>query len=172
MHGGQVDPFALRLRLESVFDFRRPDPDIVVMVRAPERVDPVRAQRHAVGRVRRGAAERRFERYRPVLDQGRVRELHVPARAAGIAAHGAAVLLGGLVVLQHGLQDEGGKIAVLDRRGGLEPLQIILRNLNGGLVHQGLGGGLDEVDGDHSSEFSMRALDTPLLYIHRSPQST
>ena len=76
-------------------------------------VDPVGPQRHAVGGLRGGPAQRRFERHRTAFDARFVADLDVPARHAGVAAHGAAVLFRGLVILQHRLDHEGGKVAPL-----------------------------------------------------------
>ena len=112
VHGGQVDPVGIGV--EGVLDLRRVDADIVVVVGAPERMHAVGAQRHVVGRAARwpAAAPPPAPTGPPSIAR-LVADLDVPARQAGVAAHGAAVLLGGLVVLQHGLDDEGGEIALL-----------------------------------------------------------
>jgi hypothetical protein len=94
--------------MKRVFDLRRADADVVVVVGAPERMHAVGAQRHVGGGARGGAPQRRLQRHRPALDARLVADLDVPTRQAGVAAHGAAVLLGGVVILQHRLDDEGG----------------------------------------------------------------
>src|SRR5882762_3482758 len=92
--------------VERVFDLGRADAAVVVVVGAPERMHAVGPQRHVVRGVRRGAAQRSFESDRPTLDLRLVADLDVPAWHAGVAAHGAPVFLGGLVVLEHRLDDE------------------------------------------------------------------
>ena len=82
------------------------DADIVVVIRTPERMHPVGPQRHTVGGIRRRASERGFKRDHAAGDLRVVAHLDIPAWHAGVAAHGAAVFLGGLVVFQHGLEDE------------------------------------------------------------------
>ena len=121
VHGGQLDPVGIGM--EGVFDLRRADAAIVVVVGAPQRMDAVGAQRNVVGGVGGGAAQRRFERDRAALDAGFVADLDVPARHAGVAAHGAAVFLRGLVVLQHRLDDEGGEIALLGIGGAAQAVE-------------------------------------------------
>ena len=104
VHGGDVDPVAVRL--ERVLDLGRVQADVVVVVRAPKRMHAVRPQRHAVGGFGRGAAQSFFERHRPAFDAGFVAHFDVPARHAGIGAHGAAVFFGGLIVFKHRMQNE------------------------------------------------------------------
>ena len=147
VHGGQLDPVGIGM--EGVFDLRRADAAIVVVVGAPQRMDAVGAQRNVVGGVGGGAAQRRFERDRAALDAGFVADLDVPARHAGVAAHGAAVFLRGLVVLQHRLDDEGGEIALLGIGGAAQAVEIVVGNLDRGLRHQGFGRALHRCDRDH-----------------------
>ncbi len=76
---------------------------------------------------------------RAAFEVGIVSHLHVPAWTAGIAAHGAPVLFCCFVVFQHCLQDERGEVTVLDFRYTFEPREIIVRDVDCGLVHQGHG---------------------------------
>src|SRR5438270_1166681 len=99
--------------MEGIFDLRRVDTDIVVVISAPERMHAVGPKRYFMRRLRGSPAQRRLEGDRSALDPRLVADLDVPARHAGVAAHGAAVFLGGFVVLEHGLKDEGGEIALL-----------------------------------------------------------
>ena len=144
VHGGEVDPVGVGM--EGVFDLRRVDADIVVVVGAPERMHAIGPQRHVVGRVGGGAAQRRLQRDGPALDARLVADLDVPARHAGVAAHGAAVFLGGLVVLQHGLDDEGGEIALFGVGAAPQPGQVVVGDLDGGLGHQLAGGAFERGD--------------------------
>ena len=112
-------------------------------------MDAVGAQRHVVGGVGGGAAQRRFECHRPALDAGVVADLDVPARHAGVAAHGAAVLLGGFVVLEHRLDDEGREIAFFGVGAFAQPREIVLRDLDRRFGHQLLGRALDGRYGNH-----------------------
>ena len=100
VHGGDVDPPGVGL--ERVLDLRRVDADIVVVIGAPQRMHPVGPQGNLVGRPGGGAANRRLERDEAALDGRLVADLDVIARQAGVAAHGAAVLLRRLPVLEHG----------------------------------------------------------------------
>ena len=147
VHRGQLDPVGVGVK--GVFDLRGADAAIVVVVGAPQRVDAVGAQRHVVGGIGGGAAQRRFERDRAAFDAGLVADLDIPARHAGVAAHGAAVLLRRLVILQHRLDDEGGEIALLGVGGAAQPVEIIVGYLDRGLRHQGLGRALHRCDRDH-----------------------
>ena len=126
-----------------------PMPTVVVVVGAPERMHAVGTQRHVVRGVGGGAAQRGLQRDRPALDARLVADLDVPARHAGIAAHGAAVFLGGLVVLQHRLDHERGEIALLGVGALAQAREIVVGNLDGRLGHQLLGGVLQGRDGDH-----------------------
>src|SRR5690606_1785131 len=91
VHRGDVDPVGVRL--ERVLDLRRVDADIVVVVLARERADPVRAERHVACRAGRGAAERTLEPDEAAVEPRLVSDLYVVAWHAGVGAHGAAVLL-------------------------------------------------------------------------------
>ena len=144
VHGGQVDPVGVGV--ERVFDLRRIDADIVVVVGAPERMHAVGAQRHLVGGRGGRAPQRGLEPDRPALDPRLVADLDVPARHAGVAAHGAAILLGCLVVLEHGLDDEGGEIAFLGVGAAPQPGEVVVRDLDRGLGHQLGGGALDRAE--------------------------
>src|SRR5262249_52093975 len=68
---------------------------------------------------------------------------------AGIAAHGAAVLLGSLVVLEHRLDDEGGEVAFFGVGAFAQPGEIILRDFDRRVGHQVLGRALNGGDGNH-----------------------
>gem|GEM_PF-5607124 len=59
MDGDQIYPFAIRFK--TIFNLRRTNADIVVMIGAPQRVDPVRPQRYAIGGIGRGAAQSGFK---------------------------------------------------------------------------------------------------------------
>ena len=152
VHGGEFDPVGVGM--EGVFDLRRADADIIVVVGAPQRMHAVGPQRHGRGRARGGAAQRRLQRHRAAFDPRLVADLDVPARQAGIAAHGAAVFLGGLVVFQHRLDDEGGEVALLGVGAAAQAGEIIVGDFDGGLRHQILGGALDGGQGDHAGSFS------------------
>ena len=141
VHGGELDPVGIGV--ERIFDLRRVDADIVVVIGAPERMHAVGTQRHVVGGVRSRTAQRRLERHRPALDARLVADLDVPARHAGIAAHGAPILLGGLVILQHGLDHEGREIARLGVGAAAQAGEIIVGNFDRGLGHQLFGGALE-----------------------------
>src|SRR5581483_7090788 len=154
VHGGEVDPAGVRV--EGVLDLRRPDAAVVVVVRAPQRVHVVGPQRYVARGVGGGAPERGFEGDRSALDGRLVADLDVPAGHTRVAAHGATVLLGRLVVLQHGLDDEGGKITLFGIRTYAQAAEIILRYLDGGFRHQLLGGLLQGCDGDHERELRVR----------------
>src|SRR5262249_5402107 len=90
-----------------------------------------------------------FERDRAALDAGLVADFDVPARHAGVAAHGAAILFRGFVVLQHRLDDEGGQVALLGVGGAAQPVEIVVGNFDRGLGHQRFGRALDRCDRDH-----------------------
>src|SRR5262249_15635754 len=75
---------------------------------APGRMHAVGARRPLDGGARGGAPQGGLQRDRPALDPRLVADLDVPARQAGVAAHGAAVLLGRVVILEHRLDDERG----------------------------------------------------------------
>ena len=147
VHGGQLEPVGVGV--EGIFDLGRVYADIVVVIGAPQRMHAVGPQRHRGGRPRGGAAQRRFERHRTALDARVVADLDVPARQAGIAAHGAAVLFRRLVVFQHGLDDEGRQIALLGIGAAAQAVEIILGDFDGRLRHQILGGALNGCDRDH-----------------------
>ncbi len=147
VHGGEVDPVGVGV--ERVFDLGRVDADIVVVVGAPERMHAVGPQRHVLGRLGGGAAQRRLQRDRPALDLRLVADLDVPARQAGVAAHGAAVFLRGLVVLQHRLDHEGGEVALFGVGAAPQPREIVVGNLDGGLGHQLAGGAFERGDRYH-----------------------
>ena len=104
VHGGEVEPIAARL--EAVVDLRRIDADVVVVVGPPQRMYAVRPEWHAGGGFCRGSAQCFFERYWAAINLRLVAHLDVPARQAGIGAHGAAIFLGNLVVFEHCLQYE------------------------------------------------------------------
>src|SRR5581483_6918807 len=129
VHGGEVDPVGVGV--EGIFDLRRADAAIVVVIGAPERVHAVGPERYVVRGVGRSAAQCGLERDRPALDPRLVADLDVPARHAGIAAHGAPVLLRRLVVFKHGLDDEGGEIALLGVGAAAQTLEIVVGYLDG-----------------------------------------
>ena len=104
VHRGEFDPIGVGM--ECVFDLGRVDADIVVVVGAPQRMYAIGAKGHGHRRPRGGATQRRLKRDRSALDPRFVADLYVPARQAGIAAHGAAILFGRFVILQHGLDHE------------------------------------------------------------------
>ena len=80
---------------------------------------------------------------------GVVADLDVPARQAGIAAHGAPVLLGSLVILQHGLHTEGRQIAFFGVGALAQTREIVLRDLDRRLGHQVLCDALNERQRNH-----------------------
>ena len=143
----QVDPFSAGL--VAIFDFRRADSDIVVMVGPPQRMHAVRAQRHIRRGIGGGAAQRRLQRDRAALDRRLVAHLHIPARGAGIAAHGPSVFLGGDVIVEHGAQHIGGQVAILAVGGLFQSCQVVVWNLDGGLRHQLVRRRLDDIYRDH-----------------------
>ena len=134
VHGNQIYPVALWF--ERVLDLRSSDSHVVFVIGAPERMNPVRAERHAVGCFRRRLAQRSFLGAHPALDPGFVSELDEPARHAGVSAHRASVLRGRRVIVQHRLQHEGREVAVLGRGGAFEACEIVFRDLDGCLAHQ------------------------------------
>src|SRR5262249_36944081 len=87
-----------------------------------------------------GAAQGGLEGDRSALDRGLVADLHVPARQAGVAAHGAPVLLGRLVVVEHGLDHERGAGALLAGGGAARGGEGGGGGRDGGLRKQGFGG--------------------------------
>ena len=80
---------------------------------------------------------------RAAFEAGVVADLDVPARQAGVAAHRTAVFLGRLVVFQHRLDNEGRQVALLGIGAAAQAIEIILRDFDGGLRHQILGGALN-----------------------------
>ena len=112
--------------MKRIFDLRRADAHIVVVISAPQRVEPVGTKRHPRGRARGGAAQRRLERDRTAFDARFVADLDIPARQAGIAAHGAAVFLGGFVNLQHRLDDERRQVALFGIGAAAQTGEIIV----------------------------------------------
>ncbi len=107
VHCDQIDPLTLRRRLIPILDLRRADTDIIVVIGPPQGMHPVWPERNAIRPRRCRSAEGGFQRNRPTLNLSLIRHLHVPARRAGIAAHGPLIFLGGLVILQHGFENEG-----------------------------------------------------------------
>src|SRR5215813_939332 len=126
VHGNEVEPIGVGM--EGVLDLGCADADIVVVIGTPERMHAVGPQRHAGGGARGRAPQGRLKRNRPALDARLIADLDVPTRQAGIAAHGAAVLLGSLVVLEHRLDDEGGEVAFFGVGAFAQPGEIILRD--------------------------------------------
>src|SRR5262249_43606234 len=112
---------------------------VVVVVGAPERVHAVGSQRHIACGVGGGSAQCGLERDGAPLDVSFVADLHVPARYAGVATHGAPVRFRRAVVLQHGGDDKGGEVARLRVGAGLKAAEVVFGNLDGGLRHQRLG---------------------------------
>ena len=121
--------------MERIFDFRRADPDIVVVIGAPERMHAVGAQRHLRGGFGGRPAQCRLERNRAAFDAGLVADLDVPARHAGIAAHRAPVVFGGLVILQHRLEHERRQFAGFRIGTPTDALEVIVGNFNGRFGH-------------------------------------
>ena len=131
--GGEFDP--VRIRLEAVFDLRRVDADIVVVVGAPERMHAVGPERHRARRLGRGGADRLLQRDEPAFRPRLVSGLHVEARHARIGAHGAAVGFRRLPVLQHRLQHEARKLVLLAPQHAAYAIAVIARDLDGGARH-------------------------------------
>jgi hypothetical protein len=138
----------------------------------------VRAQRHVLGRLGRRPTQRRLKCHGPALDAGVVTVLHVPPRHAGVAAHGAAIFLGCLVILQHRLDDERGQIALFRVGASPQAAEIIVGDLDGGLGHQCLGSLLDGGNRDHSASLArgaplpMRHASASLCRIYLSSQTS
>ena len=120
MNRDKVDPFTAGL--VAIFDFWRTDSDIVVMV-GPPRAD-ARFGRSGIRRgIGGGAAQRHLQRDRATLDRRLVAHLHIPARGAGIAAHGPSVFLGGDIIVEHGAQYIGGEFAIFAVGGFFSPVR-------------------------------------------------
>jgi hypothetical protein len=147
VHGGEIDPVGIGMK--RVLDLGRTDADIVVVVGAPERMHAVGTQRHAGRGASSRAPQGGLHRHRPALDDRLVADLDVPTRQAGIAAHRAAVLLGGVVVLQHRLDHESGEIALFRVDALAQAREIVVGNLDRRFGHQLLGGALNGRDGNH-----------------------
>ena len=119
------------------------------MVRAPQRMYPVWAQWHICGGIRGRPAQRRLQGNGSALDHRLIAHLHIPARGAGVAAHRPAVLLCRGVVLQHGVKDIGGQVAIFGFGRLFQAGQIVLGNFDGGLGHQLIRRGFNGIDRDH-----------------------
>ncbi len=111
-----------------------------------------------MGRPGRCPAQGRFQRHRPAINARLVAGLDKPAWHAGIGTHGATVGLGHLVVLQHGLQDKGGKIAVFDTCRLFQAVQIVVRDFDRRLLHQGQRRLFQRLNADHDPLLSGRRI--------------
>src|SRR5262245_5336000 len=137
--------------MEGIFDLRGTDTAVVVVVGAPQRMHAIGSQRHVVRRVGGGATQRRLQGDGTTLDARLIAIFDVPAWDAGVATHGAPVLFGSFVIVQHGLDHEGGKLTPLGVGAPAQTGQIVFGDLDGSLCHQGFGRPLHGDDRDHGN---------------------
>ena len=104
MHGNQVDPVAVGL--ERVFDLRRVDADIVVVIGPAQGMHPIGPERDLTGRLGDGLADGPFQGDKSAFDKGFIASLDKEPGQAGIGAHGPAILAGGAPIFHHRLQHE------------------------------------------------------------------
>ena len=83
------------------------------------------------------------------IDAAVVAHLDVVARQAGVGAHRAPVLRGGIPVLHHRLEDEARQVAGLVVGHLADALAVVGRDIDRGLGHDGLGGRVDGLVVDH-----------------------
>ena len=146
MHGGEFQPVGARLK--TPVDFRREHADIVVRVGAPQRMHAVRAQRNVAGGARGGDAQRLFQRHHAALDARLVADLDIVTRQPGVGAHRPPVGACGVVVLQHGLQHKARQ-PLLARRHAGHRATVVLRNIDGGVMHDLMRRAFDGVATNH-----------------------
>src|SRR5690606_2855974 len=133
VNGGDVDPVGVRL--EAPLDLGRVDADVVVVVGAPQRVNPVGAKRHLAGGAGGGRAQAALEGHEAAFDRRLVADLDVVARQPGVGAHGPAVAGGGLPVVEHGPEYERGQLVRFGTRGGADAVAVILGDVDRGASH-------------------------------------
>ena len=104
-----IDPVGIGL--ERPLDFRRIDPDVVVMFGPPERVNAIRTQWHVAGRTRSRRPQGPLNSGKTARKCRLITHFDVVARQPGIGAHGSAIFSGYLVVVDHRFDDKAGKLA-------------------------------------------------------------
>jgi hypothetical protein len=166
MDRGNIDPVGVRL--EAPVNLRRVEPDIVVVVAAAQGMDAVGTQRHVMGCARGGGTQPVLQLNKAALDSGLVAHLHEIARHAGVGAHGAAILARGVVILQHRLDHEGGKVALLRLREFAQAGFVIRRNLDPGPEHRVVSRLFDPLRRNHGFILLNRNI-RPIRFASRPP---
>ncbi len=163
VHGGDVDPVGAGL--ERVRDLGRVGADVVVVIRAGERVHAVRAQRDGGRGVGGGPAQRPLEGDEATVDDRLVARADVVARQPRVGAHRPTLGGGDVPVLEHLVEDEAGEALLLAVAGQADAFAVVGRDVDGRAGHQLAGRVLDQLGGDLRhvvEELSPLTLPSPL----------
>ena len=149
-----VDPVAAGL--ERVGDLRRVNADVVVVVRASQRMDAIGPERNRRGRVGGRTTQRALEGHEAAFDERLVAGPDVVARQSGVGAHGTTLLGRDVPVAVHLGEHEAGDPVLLAIASLPDTLAIVGGDVDGRPRHQLARGVFDELDRDRSGHIDLR----------------